>query len=131
MNILDIASSNFFELSKEKPFKQFEFSSADFRLNIESVKLMVDSHVEWQRLLSKFEVWVHVLGQDFTYSCLIHLINDPYKNQPLFLINKLVDKHVFERGIPLDSLSNIFVKIELRENQTIVEPFALRFEVNK
>lgn len=131
MNILDIASSDFFELSKENLFKQFEFSSADFKLNILSVKLMVDSHVEWQRLLSKFEVWVHVLGQDFTYSCLIHLINDPYKNQPFFLINKLVDKNLFESVIQLDTLGKVIVKIELRENQTIVEPFALRFEVNK
>jgi hypothetical protein len=130
MNILDIASSDFFELSKEKPFKQFEFSSADFKLNIVSVKLLVDSHVEWQRLLSKFQIWVYVLCQDLEYSGPIHLFIDPNNIEPLFLVNKLIDKHVFESGIPLDSLNNIIVKIELRENQTIVEPFALRFEVN-
>jgi hypothetical protein len=68
--------------------------------------------------------------QDLAYSVPIHLFIDPNNIEPLFLVNKLVDKHVFERGISLDSLSNIIVKIELRENQTIVEPFALRFEVN-
>lgn len=131
MNILDFTSSDFFELGKENPFKQFEFSSADFKLNIVSVKLLVDSHVEWQRILSKFQIRVYVLCQDLEYSGTIHLFIDPNNIEPLFLVNKLIDKNVFERGIPLDSLSNIIVKIELRENQTIVEPFALCFEVNK
>jgi hypothetical protein len=130
MNILDIASSDFFELSKEKPFKQFEFSSADFKLNIVSVKLLVDSHVEWQCLLSKFQIWVYVLCQDLEYSGPIHLFIDPNNIEPLFLVNKLIDKNVFERGISLDSLSNIIVKIELIENQEIIEPFALCLEVN-
>jgi hypothetical protein len=130
MNIFDIASSDFFELSKEKPFKQFEFSSADFKLNIVSVKLLVDSHVEWQCLLSKFQIWVYVLCQDLEYSGPIHLFIDPNNIEPLFLVNKLIDKHVFERGISLDSLSNIIVKIELIENQEIIEPFALCLEVN-
>jgi hypothetical protein len=131
MNILDIASSDFFELNNENPFKQFEFTSADFKLNIVSVQLMVDSQIDWQLLLSKFEVWVYVLCQDLAYSVPIHLFIDPNNIEPLFLVNMFIDKHVFERGIPLDSLSNIIVKIELRENQTIVEPFTLRFEVNQ
>jgi hypothetical protein len=130
MNILDIASSDFFELNNENPFKQFEFTSADFKLNIVSVKLLVDSHVEWQRLLSKFQIWVYVLCQDLEYSGPIHLFIDPNNIEPLFLVNKLIDKHVFESGISLDSLSKIIVKIELRENQTIIEPFALCLEVN-
>ncbi|PJE47068.1 MAG: hypothetical protein CUR34_05945 [Sediminibacterium sp.] len=127
MNILDIASSDFFELSKENLFKQFEFSSADFKLNILSVKLLVDSQIDWQRLLSKFQIRVYVLCQDLEYSVPIHLFIDPNNIEPLFLINKLVDRHVFESDISLDSLSKIIVKIELREKQTIVEPFALRF----
>jgi hypothetical protein len=130
MNIFDIASSDFFALSKEKPFKQFEFSSADFKLNIVSVKLLVDSHVEWQCLLSKFQIWVYVLCQDLEYSGPIHLFIDPNNIEPLFLVNKLIDKNVFERGISLDSLNNIIVKIELIENQEIIEPFALCLEVN-
>ena len=130
MNIFDIASSDFFALSKEKPFKQFEFSSADFKLNIVSVKLLVDSHVEWQCLLSKFQLWVYVLCQDLEYSGPIHLFIDPNNIEPLFLVNKLIDKNVFERGISLDSLNNIIVKIELIENQEIIEPFTLCLEVN-
>jgi len=130
MNIFDIASSDFFALSKEKPFKQFEFSSADFKLNIVSVKLLVDSHVEWQCLLSKFQIWVYVLCQDLEYSGPIHLFIDPNNIEPLFLINKLVDRHVFESDISLDSLSKIIVKIELIENQEIIEPFTLCLEVN-
>lgn len=120
-----MASSAYFELSNEKPFKQFEFSSADFKLNIESVQLIVDSQIYWQRLLSKFEIWVHVLGQNLTYSSLIHLINDSYKKQPIFLINKSIDNKVFESDIPFDSLGKLIVKIELRETQTIDESFAL------
>jgi hypothetical protein len=131
MNVSAISSSDFFELSKEKPFKHFEFNSADFKLNLVSIKLLVDSHVEWQRILSKFQIRVYVLCQNLEYSGPIHLLIDPNKIGPLFLVNKLIDKHVFESGIPLDSLSKIIVKIELRENQTIVDPFALRFEVNK
>jgi hypothetical protein len=127
MNILDIASSDFFELNKENPFKQFEFNSADFKLNIVSVKLLVDSHVEWQRLLSKFQIRVYVLCQDLEYSGPIHLFIDPNNIEPLFLVNMLIDKNVFESGIPLVSLNNVIVKIELREKLTIDEPFALRF----
>ena len=91
----------------------------------------MDSHVEWQRILSKFQLRVYVLCQDLEYSGTINLFIDQNKIGPLFLVNKLIDKHVFESGIPLDSLSKIIVKIELIENQTIVEPFALRFEVNQ
>lgn len=130
MNILDIASSDFFELNNENPFKQFEFTSADFKLNIVSVQLMVDSQIDWQLLLSKFEVWVYVLFQDLAYSVPIHLFIDPNNIEPLFLINKLVDRHVFESDISLDSLSKIIVKIELIENQEIIEPFTLCLEVN-
>jgi hypothetical protein len=130
MNILDIASSDFFELNNENPFKQFEFTSADFKLNIVSVQLMVDSQIDWQLLLSKFEVWVYVLCQDLAYSVPIHLFIDPNNIEPLFLINKLVDRHVFESDISLDSLSKIIVKIELIENQEIIEPFTLCLEVN-
>lgn len=129
MNILDIASSDFFELSKEKPFKQFEFNAADFKLNILSIHLIVDSQIDWQGLLSKFKIRVYVVCQDLEYSGPIHLFIDPNKIEPIFLVNKLIDKNVFERGIHLNSLSNIIVKIELIENQTIDEPFALRFEV--
>lgn len=91
MKILDMASSAIFELNKEKPFKQSEFSSADFELNILSFNLIVDSQIDWQRLLSKFKIGVHVFSQDLEYSGPINLFIDPNNIEPLFLVNKLID----------------------------------------
>lgn len=122
-----MATSDYFELSKENPFKLFEFGSADFKLNIISVTLMVDTKIEWQRLISKLQIRVQIFGQDFEYSCFIHLNNDSYRKLPLFEINKLIDKKVFENDIHTETLSNVNVKIEIIEVNTINESFALGF----
>ena len=42
-----------FELSTKSPFKQFEFSIDDFKLEIVSAALIVPAEVNWQQLLTK------------------------------------------------------------------------------
>lgn len=54
--------SECFVLSNQAPHKQFEFSNADFKLEIISATLVVESNTNWVQLLPQFELWVHLIG---------------------------------------------------------------------
>jgi len=128
MKIIDIGLSEEFELSKKKPSKLFQFCSSEFKLNIISVKLLVDSHINWLRLLSKFQLSIRVISKDLEYFGMIQLFYDSANIQPLFQSNKYIDRQVFESGAHLDSFSNVLVKIELVEKESINESLALLIE---
>jgi hypothetical protein len=51
-----------FELSSKSPFKHFEFSIDEFKFEIVSAALIVPAEVNWQQLLTKFEIMVHGEG---------------------------------------------------------------------
>ena len=120
-----------FELSSKTLFKQFEFSIDDFKLEIVSAALNGPAEVNWQQLLTKFEIMVHVIaGEVFQYSGPIHLFTDPYSNQPFFQLNKVIDKKVFDRDTDLSAVNKVVVKIELIQFQSIIEPFVLNFNMH-
>lgn len=120
-----------FELNTKNPFKQFEFGIDDFKLEIVSVALIAPVEVNWQQLLTKFEIMVHVIaGEVFQYSGPIHLFTDPYSNQPFFELNKVIDKKVFDCDTDLSAVNKVVVKIELIQFQDIIEPFVLNFNIH-
>ena len=120
-----------FELSKKSPSKQFEFSIDDFKLEIVSASLIVPAEVNWQELLTKFEIMVHVMaGEAFQYSCPIHLFTNPYSKLPFFELNKVIDNEVFDRDTDFSAVSKVVVKIELIQFQHIIEPFVLNFNIH-
>ena len=117
-----------FELSTSKPLKQFEFRIDNFKLEITAAALIVTAEVNWQQLLTKFEIQVHVLVDEvFHYSAPIHLFNNPNSNNPFFELNKVIDNQVFDSDIDLSSVDKVIVKIELIQLQSIIEPFVLKF----
>ena len=117
-----------FELSTSKPHKQFEFNIDNFKLEITGAALIVPAAVNWQQLLTKFEIQVHVIVNEvFHYSAPIHLFNDPNSNHPFFELNKVIDNQVFDSDIDLSSVDKVIVKIELIQLQSISEPFVLNF----
>ncbi len=118
-----------FELSTKSPFKQFEFSIDDFKLEIVSVSLIVPAEVNWQQLLTKFEIMFHIIvGEVFQYSGPIHLFTNPYNNQPLFELNKVIDNQVFDCDTDLSAVNKVVVIIELIQFQDIIEPFVLNLK---
>lgn len=120
-----------FELSTKSPFKQFEFSIDDFKLEIVSAALILPAVVNWQELLTKFEIMVHVIaGEVFQYSGPIHLFTNPYRKLPFFELNKVIDNQVFDCYTDLSALKKIVVKIELIQFQDIIEPFVLNFTIH-
>ena len=120
-----------FELSTKSPFKQFEFSIDDFKLIIVSAALIVPAEVNWQQLLTKFEIMVHVIaGEVFQYSGTIHLFTNPYNNRPFFELNKVIDNQVFDTDTDLSAVNKVVVKIELIQFQHIIEPFVLNFTLH-
>ena len=117
-----------FELSTSKPLKQFEFRIDNFKLEITAAALIVTAEVNWQQLLTKFEIQVHVLVDEvFHYSAPIHLFNNPNSNNPFFELNKVIDNQVFDSVIDLSSVDKVIVKIELIQLRSIIEPFVLKF----
>ncbi len=119
------------ELSTKSPFKQFEFSIDDFKLEIVSAALIAPVEVNWQQLLTKFEIMVHVkAGEVFQYSGPIHLFTNPYSNQPFFELNKVIDNQVFDRDTDLSAVNKVVVKIELIQFQSIIELFVLNFNIH-
>ena len=120
-----------FELSTKSPFNQFEFSIDDFKLEIVSAALIVSAEVNWQQLLTKFEIMVHIIASEvFQYSGPIHLFTNPYSKLPFFELNKVIDNQVFDRDTDLSAVNKIVVKIELIQFQDIIEPFVLNFIIH-
>jgi len=120
-----------FELSTKSPFKHFEFSIDDFKLEIVSAALNVPAEVNWQQLLTKFEIMVHVIaGEVFQYSGPIHLFTNPYSKLPFFEIHKVIDKQVFDCDTDLSAVNMVVVKIELIQFQSINEQFVLNFNIH-
>lgn len=119
-----------FELSTKSPLKLFEFCIDDFKLEIVSVALIVPAEVNWQQLLTKFGIMVHVMaGEVFQHSCPIHLFTNPYSKLPFFELYKVIDKQIFDCDTQLSAVSKVVVKIELIQFQHIIEPFVLNFNI--
>ena len=117
-----------FELSTSSPVMQFEYRLPDFKLEIISAELFVPEGANWQSLLSKIEIRVHVIaGVLLEYSAPIGLFNNPNSNQPFFELNKVIDKRVFESGTDLSGIDMIHVKLELIQLQDISESFEFHF----
>jgi len=117
-----------FKLSSSKPIEQFEYRLPDFKLQIMSAELVVPEGVNWQVLLPKVEIRVHVIADELLkYSGPIGLFNNPNSNQPFFELNKVIDNRVFEGGIDLSAINRVVVKLELIQLQTISEAFEFHF----
>ena len=117
-----------FDLSASSPVMQFEYRLPDFKLEIISAELFVPEGANWQSLLSKLEIRVHVIaGALLEYSAPISLFNNPNSNQPFFELDKVIDKRVFEAGADLSGMSEIVVKLELIQLQDISESFEFHF----
>ena len=117
-----------FKLSSSKPIEQFEYRLPDFKLQIMSAELFVPEGVNWQVLLPKIEIRVHVIADELLkYSGPIGLFNNPNSNQPFFELNKVIDNRVFEGGIDLSAINRVVVKLELIQLQTISEAFEFHF----
>lgn len=133
-------TSEYIVLSNQVPYKQFEFSNADFKLEIISAKFLIDPMINWVQLLPQFEIWVYLIGyseldnnvlQTVKYSNLLHLYNNPYSKKPIFQLNKLVDKQVFGSKVNLCGVTSFGVKIELIEKVSINEIYTLHLEIIK
>ena len=132
--------SECFVLSNQVTHKQFEFNNADFKLEIISATLLVESTINWAELLPQFELWVHVIGYStnenlaipaIQYSTPLNLIIDPYVKKPIFQLNKLIDKQIFGSNINFSGVTSFRVKIELIEKMTINDTYALQIEIIK
>jgi hypothetical protein len=132
--------SECFVLSNQIPHKQFEFSNADFKLEVISATLVVESTINWAQLLPQFELWVHLIGNStdvnfaiptVKYSTPLNLFIDPYTIKPIFQLNKLIDKQVFGSSINLSGINSFIVKIELIEKVTINDTYSLQLEIIK
>ena len=117
-----------FELSSKSPFNQFEFSIDEFQLEIMSAALIVPAEVNWQKLLTKFEIRVHVIADEvFHYSGPLHLFIDPNSNLPFFELNAVIDHRILDSDIDLSTIRKVIVRIELIQFENSIEPFALYF----
>ena len=117
-----------FKLSSSKPIEQIEYRLPDFKLQIMNAELVVPEGVNWQELLPKIEIWVHVIADELLqYSGPIHLFYNPYNSKPFFELNKVIDNRVFDSHTDLSAINTVVVKLELIQLQTISEAFEFHF----
>jgi hypothetical protein len=115
-----------FELSTKSPFKQFEFSIDEFKLEIVSASLIVPAEVNWQQLLTKFKIRVQVIADEVLhYSGPLHLFIDPHSNHPFFELNAVIDHRILDSDIDLSTINKVIVRIELIQFENSIEPFVL------
>ena len=120
-----------FELSTKSLFKQFEFSIDDFKLEIVRAELIVPAEVNWQELLTKFEIRVQVIADEVLhYSGPLHLFIDPNRNHPFFELNAVIDHRILDSDIELSTINKIIVRIELIQFENSIEPFVLNFKIH-
>jgi hypothetical protein len=139
-NTINKEISECFVLSNQDPKMLFEFSNADFELEIISATLVVESSLNWVQLLPQFELWVHLIGNSMDvnvaipavhYSTPLNLFIDPYVKKPIFQLNKLIDKQILGSNINLTNVNIFIVKIELIEKATINDTYSLQLEIIK
>jgi len=139
-NIKTKQESLFYSLNRESPKIPFEFGDCDFQLQIKSASLSTNSYLNWQQLMTNFEIRVHVLSYDKSINSNIssseiilplYLFNDSYKNEPFFELNKYFDKHIFRNNDDLTSIDKIVVNIVLIEKHAIKENYTLQLEIIK
>jgi len=139
-NIKTKQESLFYSLNIESPIIQFEFGNCDFKFQIKSASLLTDTGVNWQQLMTNFEIRVHILSYDKSINSKIssseiilplYLFNDSYKNEPFFELNKYFDKHIFRNNDDLTSIDKIVVNIVLIEKHAIKENYTLQLEIIK
>lgn len=132
--------SESFVLNNQEPYKQFEFNNADFKLEIISATLVVESNTNWVQLLPQFEIWVNVIGYStnvnpailaIQYSTPLNLFIDSYTKKSLFKLNKLIDKQILGSKINITNVNSFIVKIELIEKVTIYDKYSLQIEIIK
>ena len=125
-------SVNGFELSTNRPFVQFDFNLDNFQLEIISAALIVPAKVNWQELLTKFEIRVHVLADEVLhYSGPLHLFIDPNSNHPFFELNAVIDHRILDSDIDLSTINKVIVRIELIQFENSIEPFVLYFKLRR
>lgn len=133
--------SDIFTLNKQIPFKHFEFRKSEFHLYITSVNLVVDSeNINWQQLITQLELKLHVsynnintapFAEAAAISFPIHLFFTPNQIQPVFQLNKFIDKQVFGSHFNFDNIDLFNVTIELIEKQLVNESYNLQVEIKR
>jgi hypothetical protein len=140
INLSDTASESFI-LSKESSSKAFHFTSTEFHLYIIKASLVVESeNSNWQQIIPKLalklNVYYHItdpisIERAKELSFPIYLFIDPNHVQPVFELNKLVDKQIFGSDFDFEKIGYIDTKIELMELEKINELYYLQFEIKK
>jgi hypothetical protein len=140
INLSDKASETFI-LNKKSSLQTFHFTSTEFHLFISKVSLVVESkNSNWQQIIPKLALKLYVNYQIIDATSIeqakellfpIYLFIDPNHVQPVFQLNKLVDKQIFGIDFNIEKISTIDIKIELMELQEINELYYLNFEISK
>ena len=138
IDLSDTASESFI-LSKEFSSQTFHFASTEFNLFIKHVCLVLESEtIHWQQLIPKLEIKLFVryhiidptsIERAEESSFPIHLFIDPNQAQPVFQLNKLVDKQIFGSDFDFEKKGYVDVKIEVMELEKINELYYLQFEI--
>lgn len=133
--------SETYTLNKQNPFKHFEFRQTDFHLYVNSVSLLgYSENINWQQLITQLEIKLHItynnvntapFAEAAAISFPIHLFITPNQIQPVFQLNKLIDKQVFGSDFNFDNIDKFNVTIELIEKRLVNESYNLQVEIKR
>jgi len=133
--------SEIFTLNKQIPFKHFEFSQTEFHLYVTSISLVgYSENINWRQLITQLEIKLHVsytnnntapIAEATAISFQIHLLSTTNQIQPVFQLNKLIDKQVFGSNFNFDNINKFNVTVELIEKQLVNEYYDLQVEIKR
>jgi lantibiotic modifying enzyme len=128
-----------FTLGGVNKSKKFIFHSSSASIKVGKVSLLLenDSNAEWTSLISKLKLKAelrHTVNQENDIldnrmeEFPIHLLIDPYQNQPVFILNQTIESKKIKIGLSDKEHFYTDLIFELEDSGNNGEPWSLLFE---
>jgi len=128
-----------FTLNRVHKSKEFTFHSSSASMKVGKVSLLLEnnSNVEWTSLISKLKLKAELRYTVYQENDIldnrieefpIHLLIDPYQNQPVFILNQTIESKKFKIGLSDKEHFYTDLIFELEDSGNNEEPCSLLIE---
>jgi hypothetical protein len=135
---------NQINLNTQNPVIEFTFNAEDSYLLIQSIYLTSENYKggQWANFISKLKLTAELKYVVFDVPELlfiderkvqfpIHLLIDPYEDEPVFHVNKLIKNETFTLGIDPERKFYNILKLAVQNTKHLDDDYNLEFNIEK